>query len=120
MRDPIKTLFMSLAAVSVLGCSACFAQSLKYQTVKPTYTQQKPDGTSAAPRDPQSGLPTGQRMHKPYVLGPASPTTSRTQNKPIDPALQGNVLQKSGGNSPSLYQKLNTGVHYNNATINVR
>jgi hypothetical protein len=26
-------------------------------------------GTGPAPRDPASGLPTGQRMHKPYGLG---------------------------------------------------
>jgi hypothetical protein len=26
-------------------------------------------GAGTAPRDPASGLPTGQRMHKPYGLG---------------------------------------------------
>jgi len=26
-------------------------------------------GAGTAPRDPASGLPTGQRMHKPYLFG---------------------------------------------------
>jgi hypothetical protein len=52
-------------------------------------------------RDPQSGLPTGKRMHKPPTVttpvGSASPALT-TQNKPltttVNPALQENVLQK--------------------------
>ena len=28
------------------------------------------DGTIISPRDPASGLPTGKRMHKPFVFGP--------------------------------------------------
>jgi hypothetical protein len=116
MHNPV--LAIAIAVVLATPCTV-FAQSpsLNFQKIEQEYKPQKADGTTA--RDPQSGLPTGQRMHKPYVLGRASPT-STTQNKPINPALQGNVLQKSGGNSSSLYQKLNTGVHYNSATINVR
>ena len=31
-----------------------------------------------SPRDPQSGLPTGQRMHKPVALASAAPTSPST------------------------------------------
>jgi hypothetical protein len=75
------------------------APSLNFQKIEHEYKEQKPDGTA---RYPQSGLPTGKRMHKPLAVtkewGPASPALT-TQNKPptttVNPALQGNVLQKS-------------------------
>jgi hypothetical protein len=82
--------------------SACVALAQNYQKIQQEYKPQKDDVTLA--RDAQSGLPTGKRMHKPYTItkqiGSASPALT-TQNKPltptVNPGLQSNVLQKSGG-----------------------
>jgi hypothetical protein len=78
----MKILPISFAAIVIFGCSASWAEEvhLNYGTIKQEYKEQKPDGTA---RDPQSGLPTGQRLHKPL-------TTT------VSPALQGNKL---GGGS---------------------
>ena len=78
------------------ACTKHFT-SLNFQKIEHEYKEQKSDG---AVRDPQSGLPTGKRMHKPLAVttsvGSASPALT-TQNKPltttVNPALQGNVLQ---------------------------
>src|SRR5690349_2325465 len=89
-----STLAIAIAFVVAAPCTT-LAQtpSLNFQKIEHEYKPQKDDGTAA--RDPQSGLLTGQRMHKPLTatkpIGPASPTLT-TQNK-----LQGNDLQKSVG-----------------------
>jgi hypothetical protein len=100
----VRNLIRAISIAFVLVPCGALAQSpsLNYQKLEYEYKPQKPDG--AAPRDAQSGLPTGKRMHKPYTItkqvGSASPALT-TQNKPLTPtvnrALQSNVLQKSGG-----------------------
>jgi hypothetical protein len=49
-------------------------------------------------------------MHKPVMIikdgASASPTVT-TQNKPINPALQGNVLQKGAAGSTTTQQQFN-------------
>jgi len=96
MRNPI--LPVAIAFVLVAPCTALAqSTSLNFQKIEHEYKEQKSDG---AVRDPQSGLPTGKRMHKPLAVttsvGSASPALT-TQNKPltttVNPALQGNVLQ---------------------------
>jgi hypothetical protein len=100
MRNPI--LSVAIAFVLVAPCTALAqSPSLNFQKIEHEYKEQKPDGTV---RDPQSGLPTGKRMHKPLrvttPVGSASPALT-TQNKPINPtvnpALQGNKLGGSTG-----------------------
>jgi len=106
MRNPI--LAIAVAFVVAAPCTA-LAQtpSFKFQKIEQEYKPQKDDGTLGAARDAQSGLPTGQRMHKPLTVtkkvGPASPA-STTQNRAltttVNPALQGNTVlkpQKSDG-----------------------
>jgi hypothetical protein len=91
-----------LAIAIAFVLAPCVALAQNYQKIQQEYKPQKDDGILA--RDAQSGLPTGKRMHKPYTItkqvGSASPALT-TQNKPltptVNPALQGNVLQKSGG-----------------------
>jgi len=97
MRNPI----LAIAIVFVLAPCVALAQSpsLSFGKIQQEYKPQKDDGTLA--RDAQSGLPTGKRMHKPYTVtkqvGSASPNLT-TQNKPpittVNPALQGNALEK--------------------------
>jgi hypothetical protein len=106
MHNPI--LPVAIAFVLVAPCTALAqSPSLNFQKIEHEYKEQKPDGTA---RDPQSGLPTGQRMHKPLTVtkdvNPASPKA--TQNKPltttVNPALQGNIVlkpQKSDGSLDS-------------------
>jgi len=97
MRNPI----LAIAIAFVLAPCVALAQSpsLSFGKIQQEYKPQKDDGTLA--RDAQSGLPTGKRMHKPYTVtkqvGSASPNLT-TQNKPpittVNPALQGNALEK--------------------------
>jgi len=55
----------------------CYAKGQKTGQIKGSVTQKGREDSVAviavshsivSPRDPQSGLPTGQRMHKPYVM----------------------------------------------------
>jgi hypothetical protein len=103
MRNPI--LSVAIAFVLVAPCTALAqSPSLNFQKIEHEYKEQKPDGTV---RDPQSGLPTGKRMHKPLrvttPVGSASPALT-TQNKPlnptVNPTLQGNASEKGGVVSP--------------------
>jgi type VI protein secretion system component Hcp len=95
----IKTFVCSLVAVSILGCYAVLAEEIhfNYEKVEKTYTPQKQDGTSTTQRDISSGQASGKRQHKPFTITQESGAAS-SRVKPltttINPALQGNVLQK--------------------------
>ena len=101
MRNPILTIVFAI--VFAAPCTALAqSPSLNFQKIEQENKPQRPDGTAA--RDPQSGLPTGKRMHKPLSTakewGPASPalpTQNRQPTTTVNPALQGNILKNGGG-----------------------
>jgi type VI protein secretion system component Hcp len=95
----IKTFVCSVGVVSILGCYAALAEEIhfNYEKVEKTYTPQKADGTSTAPRDISSGQASGKRQHKPLTMikefGAASPSV-KPPTTTTNPALQGSALQK--------------------------
>jgi hypothetical protein len=108
MRNPISAI--AIAFVVVAPCTALAqSSSLSFPKIEYEYTKQKPDGSNATTR--RLTVRKAGEQPKEYL--------TTTQNKPLNPTV--NPAAKGGGsNGPALYQKLNTGVHYNNATINLR
>jgi hypothetical protein len=92
--------FLAIAIAFVLAApSTALAQSKLGTEYKP----QKPDG-SLGSLDRGSGTTSKRVVHKPITITKPTDTASpslATQNKPltttVNPALQGNVLEKSDG-----------------------
>jgi type VI protein secretion system component Hcp len=80
MSNPI--LGVAIALVLAAPCTALAqSPSLNFGKIEHEYKEQKPDG---AARDPQSGLPTGKRMHKPYTVTKQVDSASPLlMNKPV-------------------------------------
>jgi hypothetical protein len=104
----VKTLLYSFTAVSILGCSACFAQSLNYGKVESTYKEQKPDGTAdkASPKLYQNAVKGSHYKNVTIEMRKAG-GDSTSAGKPFlatSPALttQGTVGGSTGPTKPSL------------------
>jgi hypothetical protein len=104
----VKTLLYSFTAVSILGCSACFAQSLNYGKVEYKYTPQKQDGTAdkASPKLYQNAVKGSHYKNVTIEMRKAG-GDPKSAGKPFlatSPALttQGTVGGGTGPTKPSL------------------
>jgi hypothetical protein len=59
----VLTTAVLFAAAAAAGSSPAVAKPKQTDKASPTLLR-----ASTAPRDPASGLPTGKRMHKPFVI----------------------------------------------------
>jgi hypothetical protein len=91
----MKTFLYSFAAVSILGCSASFAEEIhfNYGTVEQTYTKQKPDGRVVSPtiQKKHIGQPKYEDVSQGATLNGKPITTT------VNPALKGSTVGGSTG-----------------------
>jgi hypothetical protein len=103
----VKTLLYSFAAVSILGCSVCFAQSLNYGKVETTYKEQKSDGTDKASPKLYQNAVKGSHYKNVTIEMRKAGGDPKSAGKPFlatSPALttQGTVGGSTGPTKPSL------------------